>query len=267
MDINEIRETFDRFKDYWKQAPDSVDSTVKANWFTLIQCGEILLTSLDNLTAELEEVKSYTIDRDMENKELRKLIWLRHGCPITSLYGDDGEMQCSRCGIDFKRSPVAAIIERFEAIAVKALEDARCESCGGTGEVCKTCGKNHFGKVYRHPYFLVPCKDCASNPTGKRFTDPIYQCQSCGKSLECLHVQIWRRGKKAIKIHDCAHPCQDCPPRCDSCGEPMKKTGQVPEYGEEVGKPGSRIPVGMNELFECGCQDGEKITDTQQGPM
>jgi hypothetical protein len=34
---------------------------------------------------------------------LRKLLWLRHGCPIPSLYGDDGEMQCSECGIDFKR--------------------------------------------------------------------------------------------------------------------------------------------------------------------
>ena len=37
-------------------------------------------------------------------EKLRKLLWLRHGCPISSLYGDDGEMQCSTCLIDFKRA-------------------------------------------------------------------------------------------------------------------------------------------------------------------
>ena len=37
----------------------------------------------------------------MSDKKLRELLWLYHGC--TELYGDDGEMQCSRCLIDFKR--------------------------------------------------------------------------------------------------------------------------------------------------------------------
>jgi hypothetical protein len=27
-----------------------------------------------------------------ENKELRKLLWINHGCSILDLYGDDGEM-------------------------------------------------------------------------------------------------------------------------------------------------------------------------------
>ena len=34
---------------------------------------------------------------------LRRLLWLRHGCPFGALYGDDGEMQCSECLVDFKR--------------------------------------------------------------------------------------------------------------------------------------------------------------------
>lgn len=38
---------------------------------------------------------------------LRELLWLGHGCPIISLYGDDGEMQCNNSQIhkpiDFKR--------------------------------------------------------------------------------------------------------------------------------------------------------------------
>ncbi len=39
-----------------------------------------------------------------ENQSLRELLWLHHG--HDSLYGDDGEMQCSRCGLDFKRDNV-----------------------------------------------------------------------------------------------------------------------------------------------------------------
>lgn len=40
---------------------------------------------------------------------LRKLLWLNHGC--TLLYGDDGEMQCGKCLIDFKRDD-PKLIER-----------------------------------------------------------------------------------------------------------------------------------------------------------
>jgi len=46
---------------------------------------------------------------DEENKELRKLLWLRHGCEISRLYGDDGEMQCGYCMIDFKRDSLQQI--------------------------------------------------------------------------------------------------------------------------------------------------------------
>jgi len=38
-----------------------------------------------------------------ENEALRYLLWLRHGCEMSALYGDDGEMQCKKCVIDFKR--------------------------------------------------------------------------------------------------------------------------------------------------------------------
>ncbi len=47
-----------------------------------------------------------------ENQQLRRLLWLRHGCGISALYGDDGEMQCSACGVDFKR----VSIENFELV-------------------------------------------------------------------------------------------------------------------------------------------------------
>ena len=44
-----------------------------------------------------------------ENYQLRKLLWLNHGCSIRSLYDDDGEMQCNGCLIDFKRDSVEDI--------------------------------------------------------------------------------------------------------------------------------------------------------------
>lgn len=54
-------------------------------------------------------------DRDTkpQNSELilRRLLWLSHRCE-QQLYGDDGEMQCASCLIDFKRMP-AENIERF----------------------------------------------------------------------------------------------------------------------------------------------------------
>ena len=50
---------------------------------------------------------------EKENKELRKLLWLRHGCSFFDLYGDDGEIQCTSCMIDFKRDSVENISRKF----------------------------------------------------------------------------------------------------------------------------------------------------------
>jgi len=55
-------------------------------------------------------------------KELRELLWLRHGCDFKYLYGDDGEMQCSKCQIDFKRMPPIMIKNQFVAIGLAKLE-------------------------------------------------------------------------------------------------------------------------------------------------
>ncbi len=42
---------------------------------------------------------------------LRQMLWLSHGCPISALYGDDGEMHCGSCMIDFKRMKPSVIIQ------------------------------------------------------------------------------------------------------------------------------------------------------------
>ena len=44
-----------------------------------------------------------------ENKELRKLLWLTHYNHFKHLYGDDGEMQCFECRLDFKRDSIEDI--------------------------------------------------------------------------------------------------------------------------------------------------------------
>lgn len=58
-------------------------------------------------------------DAETSKLRLRKLLWLRHGCEVSALYGDDGEMQCSSCGIDFKRTCPEAI---YDILAAKATE-------------------------------------------------------------------------------------------------------------------------------------------------
>jgi len=71
-------------------------------------------------------VRVIKLARDI--RKLREFLWLKHGCLTTALYGDDGEMQCNACMIDFKRDPVKRIEEVFNR---KAFEAAR-QICGQT---------------------------------------------------------------------------------------------------------------------------------------
>lgn len=59
---------------------------------------------------------------------LRKLVWLNHGC--VGLYGDDGEMQCGECMIDFKRDSAESIQDKLMAKGQKNLE-AEINAAGG----------------------------------------------------------------------------------------------------------------------------------------
>lgn len=49
-------------------------------------------------------------DSGEDEKALRRELWLSHGHFNALYYGDDGEMQCGECYIDYKRQPVAEII-------------------------------------------------------------------------------------------------------------------------------------------------------------
>lgn len=58
------------------------------------------LESYDQLRARLEKAEAW-----------RKELWLNHGHDM--LYGDDGEMQCPRCCLDFKRDSLEHICGRI----------------------------------------------------------------------------------------------------------------------------------------------------------
>jgi hypothetical protein len=69
---------------------------------------EKAIKQMDRHTKESIE-EAATVRATEAERKLRQLLWLNHGCSINMLYGDDGEMQCSACMIDFKRDPVEKI--------------------------------------------------------------------------------------------------------------------------------------------------------------
>lgn len=60
--------------------------------------------------------------RTDEEWELRRLLWLHHGC-MEGIYGDDGEMQCNACMLDFVRDDIEKITNRFFVRAL-GIDDA-----------------------------------------------------------------------------------------------------------------------------------------------
>ena len=74
------------------------------------------------ILSKFREVKKLSF---MNNDELilRNLLWLNHG-HVDCLYGDDGEMQCNKCLIDFKRDAPEQILKRFQEINKPYIADA-----------------------------------------------------------------------------------------------------------------------------------------------
>jgi len=57
-----------------------------------------------------------------ENMILRRLLWLYHGHK-EGLYGDDGEMQCAECRLDYKRDNIELIEKHFNDMEIKRMLD------------------------------------------------------------------------------------------------------------------------------------------------
>jgi hypothetical protein len=87
---------------------------------------ELVIGRIKQLTQESPKVLvvgSGHAERDLksENMLLRQLLWLNHGCHAAALYGDDGEMQCSACLVDFKRDSADKIMAAFTRRSAAAL--------------------------------------------------------------------------------------------------------------------------------------------------
>ena len=73
---------------------------------------ETLISSLLEENKKLKE----------ENLELRKIWWMYHGDHYGALYGDDGELQCSKCMIDFKRDSMDEIRDKISKVNKDILD-------------------------------------------------------------------------------------------------------------------------------------------------
>jgi hypothetical protein len=78
--------------------------------------------------------------------EARRLLWLRHG--HRGLYGDDGEMQCNECGVDFKRDSIEAVVDANRAAMRELGFAAGIEAAAKLMEENAACfgksGEPHF---------------------------------------------------------------------------------------------------------------------------
>lgn len=77
-----------------------------------------------SLVAEREKGERLAED----DQTLRMGWWLSHGCSVATLYGDDGEMSCGACGIDFKRMRARDIETRLKNVRMMRRQSA----LGGT---------------------------------------------------------------------------------------------------------------------------------------
>lgn len=130
-----IRETIERAAEWLDNMAGTLDKHDEALWMQEIHGAKLMATKLRAIlaepgvsVAELAELSQKVCEGRMTSfhaleavrdrcllgsaeMELRKALWLDHGC--LGLYGDDGEMQCGACLLDFKRDTPERIIKRL----------------------------------------------------------------------------------------------------------------------------------------------------------
>lgn len=83
---------------------------------------------------------------------LRRLLWMRHGCGVAALYGDDGEMQCGKCLLDFQHDSIERIEQRFAEINKHEMEAQAALAVPAEPRRCSMCAGE--------PLDMEPDKDC-----------------------------------------------------------------------------------------------------------
>jgi len=95
----------EELKDYIESLEHYINATPTGQMREVLTTANIIIQTLGN-----------------DNDTLRRLLWLRHGCDTGALYGDDGEMQCGHCIMDFKRMPAQEIENRWHTMVLLKLK-------------------------------------------------------------------------------------------------------------------------------------------------
>jgi len=102
------------------------------NYFKNSTIGEIIddITDAGYSVVDIPD-DEYINTLEYENKKLRKMMFFAHlGCGHVC-YGDDGELQCNTCRIDFKRDSIDVIENKIIKANMDKLSNIEQ---GGIGE-------------------------------------------------------------------------------------------------------------------------------------
>jgi hypothetical protein len=121
----------------------------KQQWTAKDIVSDILPLKVSRLSHDYINRKLTDLHYSKEELTLRRMLWLRHGDRKDHyLYGDDGEMQCNTCRIDFMRMTVDEITDRFKEIALDMYKKQNKKSrpkCAKSIGTCRTNGNECDG--------------------------------------------------------------------------------------------------------------------------
>lgn len=138
----------------------------------------------------------------------RKKLWLSHG--HSGLYGDDGEMQCGTCLIDFKRDSLQSIEDRVQQIAMASITTneqlqrdlATVQEIGRLREALSLCvdrliGLSEDGLTKIEQVALSTAQAALAQPAapsarGRMHSCDIPECVACGNPPDIEEKQEGR---------------------------------------------------------------------------
>ena len=216
--IRRTKERVEAIRTLISERPEA-DERVDLNelLFKCDHCGEILIPKVDEnndeeiLIEPCDCILDETAPPDEGDRILRRLLWMNHNPDhIPILYGDDGEMQCNACVIDFLRDSPKKIQERIRQIAAERLltkpptergEGDTCGFCNGPtrhitdGDWCTRCGTMNTDES-----ITAPTDDELKPTPGTEWTHECDRCGAIAKNPALMCCAICDEGRM-VKIN------------------------------------------------------------------